>query len=98
MVETSSHTSSPSTRASLTTANVRPFAWGSIGVVFTTTSKTSDTRTGRCTTIRFDRCTSPTAGNGKRPSVINAMCSGNAGMCRYVAGSVSRSVKPHTLA
>ena len=61
-------------------------------------SKTSDTRAGRCTTIRLERCTSPTAGNGNLPSVINCMCSGNALTCRYVAGSASRSVKPQTRA
>ena len=53
---------------------------------------------GRCTTMRLLRCTNPTAGNGKRPSVISSMCIGNALTCRYVAGSASRSVKPQTRA
>lgn len=95
---TSSHTSSPSTRASETSANVLPFACGSIGVVRTVRSNVSLTRAGRWTTIRLLRCTSPTAGNGNFPSVISCMCSGNALMCRYVAGNSSRSVKPQTRA
>ena len=36
---------------------------------------------GRCWLIEFSRCTVPIAGNGNDPSVMIAMCSGNASMC-----------------
>src|SRR6185369_7436280 len=39
----------------------------------------------------------PSSGNGNPGSVISAICSGNASMCGYVAGSSSLSRKPHTV-
>ena len=98
LVEKSSHTSSPSTRASVTSVNWRPFGWSSGGVARTVRSSGSPTAIGRCCTIRFSMCTSPTAGNGKSPAVISSMCSGKARMCGYVAGSVSARRNPHTRA
>ena len=82
IVEVSPRPARRRTRASVTIENVRPCGCCSIGVGRTTSDEPLARRAiGRRCAIRFSRWTSPTAGNGKRPSVISAMCSGKARMC-----------------
>ena len=78
---TLSQTTSPPTRTSVSSEKVLPLGCGCSLVGRTRIVSSSSIPIGRFWAIEFSTWTRPTAPNGKRPSLITAMCSGKASMC-----------------
>ncbi len=81
-VETDSHTTSSPTVPTTFMSHARPLVLARRLSARSDSDTVSPIATGRCWVMEFSRCTDPIAGNGNAASVISAMCSGNASMCR----------------